>query len=175
MSSLAGASGVFDLCLCDPFGFSFTNSSYEDWLKFQGYDLASLCGPDINGIYGLPFSDGTCFSDGTGFLIPPFTPPTSASLSAVGSSTILLSEGVYEVGMRFSTPNNYLHEVISLNGSTAEIVPPLREEIQLGDALNFSDPLIRVRLSSDTSGQPRVFHGKMTGEIGIDFEEVLER
>lgn len=173
--SLEGSSGVFDLPICDPYVFDPSTLTYEQWLERQGYVIANLAGP-VGGVYMEPFSDGQFYSDGTGFVLSPYSAPAPSSDVLSGASQIeLVSVSGMVRGSYFSTPDNFLHIVTEVNGSIISFAPPLRADLTAGTLLEFKDPMIRVRLSDDASGSPTTeFHRWSSGEQ-ISIEEVMER
>lgn len=177
LASLNGSSEAFDLPICDPHALKGEGKTDEQWIKLLGYNLADLCGP-IAGVYGLPFDDGMCFSDGTGFLVPPFVQGETVAASPAGSNTLELNGAAdfLRRGNYFSTADNYLHVLTkSPDNRTIEFNPPLRRAVSSGEAIETQNPTIKVRLMTDTTGTATQNYGRYTNEISLDVEEVLTR
>lgn len=176
LSNLEGSTHPFDMCICDPFVLTAAGQNHGEFLESLGYDLSTLCGPDPNGMYGLPFSDGTCFSDGTGFAGLPVQGEVSPAADLVaGATSMTINAGYLKRGHRFSTAQNHMYEVGDVTGSTVTFKPPLRLPIAAGTTIEAQHPKIRVRLADDTSGTPSVSYGRWTNEITLNVEEVLTR
>ena len=172
ITSLQGASNPFDLCVCDPFALKGEGLTHEEWLALLGLDISTLCGP-IGGKYGLPHADGTCHADGTGFAIPDFELATATNDTAAGATTITTGAGFLRAGMRFSTAENYLHEIACVTGSELEFYPPLRNALAAGASLETQNSKIKVRLANDESGTPNIRYARWTDPITLQLEEVL--
>tara|TARA_R110002012_G_scaffold101777_2_gene241140 strand:- start:1112 stop:1837 length:726 start_codon:yes stop_codon:yes gene_type:complete len=177
IGSLEGSGGEFDWCICDPFALKGEGKTQEEWLKLLGYDVSSLCGPDSNGLYGEPFADGTCFVDGTGFYIPPFSKPRINTPVSAGVSEIDFGDaaGFLKCGNYFSTSDGYLHKITKINTSVVSFTPALRRSLSVGEVIETQNPKLRVRLSSDESGTPDIEYARYTGPITLNIEEVMNR
>lgn len=178
LAGLQGSSGEFDLCICDPYALKGEGKTTEEWLELLGFDVDALCGP-VDGKYGLPFSDGTCFADGTGFdFMVDYEQAAVATAAAQGATSIELNGAAafLRCGNYFSTSDNYLHIITSEpTGSTITFEPPLRRALAAGEAIETQDPKVRVRLASDTEGTATQNYGRYTNAITINVEEVLTR
>lgn len=176
LAGLQGKRNTFDLCLCDPFSLKLSGLTHDEFVVRLGLNPDNLC-ETIGGRYGIPFSDGTCFSDGTGFDIPDFTPVTVSVDALEGASQISMAGSVAYLkrGSKFSTGDSYCHEITSIAGNVVSFTPELRRNLSAGEPLDTENPKIRVRLSSDDAGIPDVRHARYTGEITLEVVEVLSR
>ncbi len=103
----------------------------------------------------VPHSDGTFFSDGSGYvgsgteiIITGDRPERAVNGSVTIAYGDTLQPGqVFSFGERMYRTNS----VIYTSESTADIKwqPPLREPVAAGDELEFTDPKCRMRLASD--------------------------
>lgn len=110
--------------------------------------------------YGdIPHSDGSLFSDGTGYAQPLVVAETvgAASLRATTLTIEFASETVPTGGERFSIEHPtqgwrvYEIKTVTALGSgqfTLTIRPPLREAVAAGTSLEFEEPKLVVRLAS---------------------------
>lgn len=176
LAGLDGRHNTFDLCICDPFNLKLSDKSYEEQLRLIGYDITTLCGP-VGGIYGLPHADGTCFADGTGYHIQTYTQARITDFAAEGSTSMQFNEAASYLkrGMTFSTPDNYFHRITKVEGNTVSFRPHLRRNVFPNTNIETENPKIRVRLSSDESGTPKVNYARWTDDIVLSVEEVMER
>lgn len=173
ISSLRGMGGAVNVPIYDQFTPS-AGLSFSDWYLALGINSAQ-----VKCAGGLSFADGTCFNDGTGFYIPTeadISGITSVTSAVIGDTKLTLSfiEGI-RIGVRFSV-SNFLHEVISIGADKITFEPPLRKAVSIGDSINFTDPRIRVRLSSDGGGAVPVNRiGMISSGVTVNFTEVFER
>lgn len=101
----------------------------------------------------VPHSDDSWFDDDTGY-VGGLTDVVLAADAAVRATT--LTATVYyapddiQPGMHFSLGER-LYRIRTYDADTGvmTIRPPLREAVTAGDALNFDDPVCRMRLASD--------------------------
>lgn len=122
--------------------------------------------PTIGGVrvtsYGnVPYSDGSFFSDGTGFYQPVIVAVTvgAAALRASSLTISFISGAALRGGECFSiahTINNWrLYEITSVTivggNSVVTIEPPLREAVPSGTAVEFDRPRCTMRLASPSS------------------------
>lgn len=176
LTALKGRENTMTLTLCDRLP-DYAAMTYEQQLAEIGLNINELCGP-VGGKYGLPFSDGQCFADGTGFEIPEFSADNfKVTANAIAGAETLKTGPLdpYVIrGMRFSV-NEYLHEVTSVQADGVTFFPPLRQAVVAGSVLKFDKPQIRVRLSSDASGVSANRHGPQIVRTSIEVEEVMGR
>lgn len=177
LASLNGSAEPFVICLCDPSTIKGDGLTQEEWFEALGLDISKLCGP-INGVYGLPYEDGTCHADGTGFAIPGYSAAGAATGAVKGANTLTISgaAGLLRRGSYFSTSDHYLHIVTKDPvGNEVTFNPPLRRDIPAGEAIETEHPRVMVRLSSDESGRAVQNYGRWTDEVTLQVEEVLTR
>jgi len=108
--------------------------------------------------YASPNSDGSFFSDGSGYQST-YTNVVAASNGSVGGTTISVLKNAplvtLEPGQRFSI-NDRLYQIRTITNqgattATMTVRPPFREAFVIGDRLEFDLPRVRVKLTSDTS------------------------
>ena len=97
------------------------------------------------------FSDGTTFSDGTGFALPLPADPTVQADAMAGDARITLG-GFFgtnlAVGAYFAI-DNFLYRVQSNNAGDVVFNPPLRADAPGGTTAVVSAPYARVRFPDD--------------------------
>lgn len=108
------------------------------------------------GLYDpVPHSDGTFFSDGTGYVGGSVEVTLAGSLSArsVSGNIAIAVAGLIQPGQHFSIGERLyrLRSVEYTSETTAAITfrPPLREAAVDGAILEFDDPVCRMRLAGD--------------------------
>lgn len=105
----------------------------------------------------VPFSDDASFSDDSEFYVTTINVEltTSASRGAVSLSVTINTASTIESGQYFSINNRVyiVRGVEYLTATTAllDIRPPLRENVVLGEYLNFDNPTATMRLERDDS------------------------
>ena len=123
------------------------------------------------------YSDGTHFTDGTGFALPSPNDPV-AQYGADTGSVLLILDGYLgrhlAVGAFFSH-QDFLYRVEANDDGRITFNPPLRRSVLAGDVIEVSDPKIRVRLSDDAGWEPYAEAYRRTSRMQIDVEEVFER
>lgn len=129
---------------------------------------------------GVPHSDDSFFSDGTGYQ-QGYSSAALAADAALNATQIAvrLGSGLIPLsGMRFSTPDNRLHEIVEVVGWdggtiwTLTIGPWLRSAYSAGTELDFDNPRCRMRVASDETGQLSLSMNK-TGSPNIEFVEAF--
>lgn len=126
---------------------------------------------------GIPFSDGSWFSDGSGFALPSPAEPTLADDVQEGDTTLDLYGFIgrnMSVGAYFSI-NEFLHIVLQNDNGRIEFSPPLREDYQAGQEIRVSNPTVRMRLQQDDGLRPFERHGRHVEPISIVLEEAFQR
>jgi hypothetical protein len=124
---------------------------------YQPFPLDALGKPVFTSV--VPHSDGSYFSDGSGYLsgVIRVTLDTALPVRAVGGNVTVEVSGVIQPGHVFSFGER-MYEIIDVDYSTdttATITwqPPLREAVPAGAELNFDKPICRMRLASDAEMQ----------------------
>jgi hypothetical protein len=129
-------------------------------------------------IGGIPHSDGTFFSDGSGYSQGSISAEltedaplraTQITLNVAGSSI--------DPGHYFEIGNGRLHTISALveedgDEKTFDIWPPLREAATAGSSANFSDPKCRMRLATDDAMKAEFELGRFAFPT-VEFIEAL--
>ncbi len=127
---------------------------------------------------GLPHSDGSFFSDQTGYR-QGYTGAVLSAPATMNATQIVVMLGVGLVplpGMRFSPPDDRLHEIVDVldwDGAvtwTLRVGPWLRASYAAGTELDFDNPRCRMRMASDETGQLNLSMNRL-GSPSIDFVE----
>lgn len=101
----------------------------------------------------VPHSDDAFFDDDTGY-VGSLTDVVLAANAAVRATTLVVTVNYaaddIQPGMHFSLGER-LYRIRTYDSTTGvmTIRPPLREAVTAGDALNFDDPVCRMRLAND--------------------------
>lgn len=155
------------------------------WVRFPIFDPFRVrfadAGWDEPVLPGIPFSDGSLFSDGTGFRYPDIA-TTVEAVGELGAEEITLDVGSIDDALgtgQFFSINDYLYMVVrplTISGSNRvfKIAPPLREDVAVNDEVKIGRPTILCRLVDDRSGFANLSYGRF-GEARLDLVEVLER
>lgn len=116
-------------------------------------------GSNIRDFYqnSVPHSDDTFFDDDTGY-VSTYTPVYTTAAALSGTVSLSVVKGFpfeLEPGHRFSI-NDRLYQIQRITSqsdtnATFTIRPPLRENVVSGDRLEFDNPRVTVRLTSDSS------------------------
>lgn len=128
---------------------------------------------------GVLHSDGSSFSDGAGYG-QNYTGATLAAAATMNATLIQIRLGgglILIPGMRFSTPDDRMHEiddVVAQDGDiwTVRVLPWLRADYDAGTALNFDAPRCRMRLASDDTGGISISQRSLSTPT-IDFSEAI--
>lgn len=142
----------------------------------QFYEDAGISAEAISLGY-IGFSDGSEFSDGSGFALPTYDEPTVSADAAEGATSISLSGLIgaqLEPGARFSI-NDFLYQVDENTAGVVTFAPPLRESVAVGDAVKVSYPTIQMRLTSDDGYEPFEQFGRQVASTTLMLEEEFER
>lgn len=137
-------------------GWLYSKAANRNVFRFRLPKSLQLVSPDDLGVTslptdyedGLPWSDGSSFSDGT---LWDFDMLTEAAATAVGSSTIIIDMTGYEHGLAAGhvighADRAYLVEDITYDGdqATIQITPPLRVAIETGDYVTFRPRMLGI-------------------------------
>lgn len=125
----------------------------------------------------IRFSDGTTFSDGTGFALPSPADPTVQSDAPAGASRILLG-GFFgtnlAVGAYFAI-DNFLYRVQSNSAGDILFNPPLRADAPAGTTAVVSGPMARVRFPDDAAWQQAIEIRRYYGPYRMALVEAFDR
>ena len=121
------------------------------------------------------YSDGTHFTDGTGFALPVYTDAAVTIEAAAGASFISTAGyagSAIVAGVYFSVDGR-LYRVESNEGGVLRINPPLRATIAAGTTLEIEAPTVRVRFSDDTVGRFAARHDRFGEGVRISVVEAF--
>ena len=127
-----------------------------------------------------PFSDGTLFSDDTGFGSADAVAPLVVTAGAAEGETTLsirLSNPIIpqmRIGDHFSH-GWFLYRVVAVSGAAVSFVPRARAAIAVDDVLSTDPVPVRMRFLSDEGGRSTREFGRWRKTLSLDFEEVFER
>lgn len=154
------------------------------WIRFPLFDPHRVRRADAgwDDSAPIPFSDGTFFSDGSGFASPDIT-TTVAVAGEIGDEEVAFVvdptlNDALGTGHYLSI-NDYLHLVVrplekAGDNRIYKIAPPLRADIASADEVKIGRPTMLCRLADDKSGSVSLKYGRF-GEPHLDFVEVLAR
>lgn len=128
-----------------------------------GSILVPLCRgyqPNVDGwqelIEPVPHSDDAFFSDGSGYVgsVNEVTLAGSVAARATTANVSIAYGGDLEPGQHFSIGERlYRIRTVTYTSETAATItfrPPLREAASIGNRLEFDDPVVRMRLATDS-------------------------
>lgn len=123
------------------------------------------------------FSDGTTFSDGTGFALPSPADPTVQADALAGDARITLG-GFFgtnlAVGAYFAI-DNFLYRVQSNTAGDVAFNPPLRADAPAGTTAVVSAPYARVRFPDDAAWQQAIEIRRYYGPYRMTLVEAFDR
>jgi hypothetical protein len=147
----------------------------------ETYSPSALAGDGYGLITGIMHSDGTLFSDGSGYA-QYATPALLAANASQGDMaaviTLLKSDQQVQAGQYFGFGAS---ELYLINSCVADAVsgnwdvqfwPPLRSAHSAGETVNFDTPTCEMRLANDDSGQLS-FGPNMSADQSLDLVEAL--
>ncbi len=129
---------------------------------------------------GIPHSDGSLFSDGSGYSQSTIKVTAQANLGLRATSAVLAIEeaGPLKRGMYFSVYNgmrpsmHVLTKPPEVEGDTVTVrfLPPLRGPVSAGDEVDFADPKLVMNLASPDVGELALNMGRW-GRPSIELQE----
>lgn len=123
------------------------------------------------------YSDGTGFTDGTGFVLPAPGPEISTDIIPAGSTSIKMVSmvGVLLKAGEYFSVNGFLYRVESNDLGDIVFNPPLREKIDVGQQIELDSPYIIVRLADQNGWEPaNTVENKMM-RMNVSFVEAFDR
>ncbi len=158
ISSLRGRSNIARVCVCDPFRYGAKVSPTQQ-----------------------PWSDGTWFSDGTGWVDAGTVQAMTTTQPAVAGDTAIwlaLTNPVrpaLRVGDMFSV-NDFLYRVTAVGSNGFHrIEPPIRTPFPVGTTIQTDPPMVRVRLATDDQGRRGREFLRWGQPVTVSFVEAFER
>jgi len=140
-----------------------------------------VAGQDIKSYGMLPFSDGSRFSDGSGWRQPVIAAMLSGDVG-MGDTALTIQVdvgGEVEAGMGFSLPGDRYHEIAAVgsrtvSGSSAlygvSILPELRADYAAGMLCNFERPTLLAELVDTDQMQLKGTYSKFA-QPSVQFQE----
>lgn len=125
----------------------------------------------------IRFSDGSTFSDGSGFALDSTAEPKALANASAGETELRLSGVIaarLAIGARFSI-NDFLYEVTDNNDGRVNFAPPLRTDVAQGDQIEVSQPYVQMRLQSSDGWEAFVDYGRKVTPATIALEEAFAR
>lgn len=169
INSLGGRSQVIRIPVCN-YGFEVGRGSLQEFQGRIGHSNSEISSGSV------PYSDGTTFQDGSGFALMSNGPIVAKQARPAGAVDIQLQGDLASFmspGAFFSI-NDFLYEVSEVTPAGVKFHPPLREAVSSGAQVDYADPKILVRLSSDDGGRITQTN-KIAAPITVNFEEVFQR
>lgn len=169
IDEIKGRSQVFRLPVCNIYAPKYGTPDSEFYAQL-GYTPSQIS----QGF--LTHSDGTPFSDGTGYDLPPNAAAT-ASAGASAGGTSIASGGIASIfppGTYFSI-NDFLYRVSSVSGGLVHFNPPLREDVLAGATIESNSPTIQVRMASDNDARLFVDYHRWSRGPSMNVVEVFDR
>ena len=157
VNQMRGRRNIAALCICDPYRYGDRNTPRHE-----------------------PFSDGTYFSDGTGFMTTQSQDILTASAVAAGATTLTINTSPPAIpnmrpGDMFSH-NGFLYRVLTaVNPGTVSFEPPARRAIPAGASLRTDPPQIYVRFSDSGQGARMREFMKWGEATTLSFIEAFDR
>ena len=147
--------------------------------EWEGHLLPLPDGVDTTIYDPVPHSDGSYFSDGTGYAIANVIETTATSAAIVGATSLTLTigeAGTISAGMHFSVGDT-LYRVSRITyasdtSATLYFFPGLRAAVAAGDIIDFDNPRVAVRLATDTE-LDLALTAPFRGAISPNFVEAL--
>ncbi|MBL4761721.1 MAG: hypothetical protein JKY93_03365 [Gammaproteobacteria bacterium] len=170
VDDIAGQLNIIKLPLFNPFTVTKNGSDADFWRALGVSETAISDGFER-------FSDGTTFTDGTGFSLPSGDNPTALLDAVVGSSTIKFGGvigTVLSVGAIF-THNGFMYRVAENTNGLIRFNPPLRQGILKGEAILVDKPFIYVRFASNDEANILINYCKWGSPVSVNFIEAFER
>lgn len=124
-----------------------------------------------------PWSDGTWFTDGTGWAAPGTQPMTTAAAAPVGAETLRTvltnpRRPQLRVGDFFSVDQR-LYRVETVDGTDITFGPPLRVALPAGTVLDTDPARGMFRFATDGEGQRQREFMRWGGEVSLTFHEAF--
>ncbi|WP_241963243.1 hypothetical protein [Paracoccus suum] len=157
ISRMRGRQNVAAIPLCDPYRYGAKVSPLQQ-----------------------PWSDGTYFSDGTGWVDGTASQPmTVVNAAGVGSRflTFKLTQPVrpaLRLGDMFSI-NGFLYRVTSAGGNDIYFEPPLRQAIPAGQVIQTDPPVFYGRFATDDEGRRSRELMRWGGQTTLTLIEAFDR
>lgn len=123
------------------------------------------------------WSDGTTFSDGTGWALPSTADPVLTYAAPAGASRIWLDNylgRVLAVGAYFAI-DNFLYRVQSNDNGDIRFNPPLRTAVAAGAPVEVNAPRARVRFPDDAAFADAIEIKRFYGSYKISVVEAFDR
>lgn len=127
-----------------------------------------------------PFSDGTWFTDDTGFVTDGTHPLTLTALAAKGSRSLTVglsnpARPALRIGDEFSY-DFFLYRVTAADAAgNVTVAPRLRSDVPAGAVLITDPPVVRMRFATDGEGQRMRDYLRFGAPVALNFVEAFDR
>lgn len=150
----------------------------SDIVRIPIYDLYGY-GPDFSPAMA-PFSDGTFFSDGTGFALAYVAPLEVVTDAVAGATQIFVkvtepSIPNLRIGDAFSVDGFFYVVTQSTSAGSVRFGPPLRRAVNSGTVLQTDPPYFYGKPSGETFGQRGRGPNSIAPSITLPFIEAFDR
>lgn len=169
-TQLRGRAGVLRIPLLNLASPSFWGDNVAFW-RSVGVPKESIDRGSIT------YSDGTGFSDGSGFALPDGADDVLMSDLGVGSVNVELSSFIgrnLAVGDRFSILS-HLYEVEENDDGNVKFAPPVRAHAPAGTVVRVSEPHVDLRLMSNDDWDVFVNLGVYSEPMTVNVVEAFDR
>lgn len=167
---LNGRAGIVLLPVCNP-GVLKLTADVDQFYLDAGYSQAEVSAGFEQ------FSDGTSFTDGTGFALPSTAQSTASKSEEVGSSSVV-SDGLFVRMLKpgqFFEHQNFLYRVAEVVNGAVRFNPPLRAAVTAGDVLEVSNPVVKMRLADDDGWSQVIRLHRITSGMSLQLTEAFRR
>lgn len=157
VAAMEGRTNIAEFSMCDPLRYGPKASPRQE-----------------------PFSDGTWFTDGRGFVVDGTEPMVTTALASKGATflNVDLSDPVrpaFRIGDEFSY-NHFLYRVTAANAAgVVAFQPRLRSDIPSGATLSTDPPVVRMRFATDNEGQRMRDYLRFGAPVALNFVEAFDR
>jgi len=157
VAAMEGRSNIAEFSVCDPLRYGPKVSPRQE-----------------------PFSDGTWFTDGRGFITDGTEPMVTTAAASKGERTLTVSltnpvRPAFRIGDEFSY-DFFLYRVTASDAAgNVTVAPRLRTDVPSGAVLITDPPLVRMRFATDDEGQRMRDYLRYGAPVALNFVEAFDR